>query len=183
MEILKSKINNDLNFQNFLIRIMDVVNFDGPLLTLFEHKETKHIYLLDWIDSDRDYNRWLLFKSNPIVLDKFIKGAISHYDLFMAEEINGYIIDIDTHLNWQNCQVMQKKNLPFNYMPKKDVFFDAYDCPNFARLKTFIDLSSSEHFHSSKAHAHKKAKPYIVETLNTLWAVAEPDGLNYNKNN
>ncbi len=184
MEILKSKINSNHNFQNLLVRIVDVVNFDGPLMTLFEHKENKHIYLLDWIDSNSEFNRWLLYKSNPIVLENFIKGSMSHYDLFMSEEVNCFVIDIDTHLNWNNCQIVQKKNLPINYLPKKDVFFEEYDCPNFTRLKAFIDLNIIGQLNTFKAQSDKKTrKNYIVEKSDTAWSVAEPDGLNYNKNN
>jgi hypothetical protein len=183
MEILKSKINSNPNFQNLLVRIVDVINFDGPLMTLFEYEENKHLYLLDWIDRDSTYNRWLLYKSNPIMLDKFIKGSISHYDLFMAEDINCYIVDIDTHLTWNNCQVVQKKNLPINYLPKKDVFFEEHDCPNFTRLKAFIDLNTIGQLNTFKAQSDKKTKKtYIVEKSDTAWSVAEPD-VKYNKNN
>jgi hypothetical protein len=183
MEILKSKINGDLNFQNSLVRIVDVVNFDGPLLTLFEHKENKHIYLLDWINRNSEFNRWLLFETKPNVLDKFVKGTISHYDLFMSEDSNGYFVDIDTHLNWSNCQIFQKKNLPSNYLPKKDVFFDEYDCPNFPRLKAFIDLSITAEMNTFKAQSKGKTpKKYAVEESNTVWSVAEPDVINFKKN-
>jgi hypothetical protein len=184
MEILKTKGNNNINFQDLLVRIVDVVNFEGPLLTLFEHKENKHIYLLDWVDRNTEVNRWLLYKSNAVVLDKFVKGSISHYDLFMSEETNSYVVDIDTQLNWRNSSMVEKKNLPINYLPKKDVFFEEYDCPNYTRLKAFIDLNILTELNNSKTQSIKKTrKSYAVEKSDAVWSVAEPDALNYNKSN
>lgn len=141
MENLKNKIPSNLDFQNSLVRIVDIVNFEGPLLTLFENRENKHIYLLDWIDSDATFNRWLLYKSNATTLNKFINGLVSHYDLFITNELFCYTIDIDANLNWNNQNKVQKKDLPQNYVPKKNVFFDEYDCPNLGSLEAYIFLA------------------------------------------
>ena len=104
MENLKNEIPSNLDFQNLLVRIVDVVNFEGPLLTLFENRENKHIYLLDWVDSDAEHNRWLLYKTSVTILNKFINGLISHYDLFISNEMCCYSVDFDE----SQCRLMPK---------------------------------------------------------------------------
>ena len=141
MENLNKGISSNFDFQNSLVRIVDIVNFEGSLLTLFENRENKHIYLLDWVDSDTEHNRWLLYKTNATMLNKFINGLTSHYDLFTFNEMYCYIIDVDTNLVWNNQNRVQKKDLPQSYIPKKDVFFDEYDCPNLGNLEAYIFLA------------------------------------------
>ncbi len=150
MENLKNEIPSNIDFQNLLVRIVDIVNFEGPILTLFENRENKHIYLLDWVDSDADFNRWLLYRTNATTLHKFINGLVSHYDLLMANEPFCHAIDIDTHLNWNNQKKVQKKDLPQNYAPKKDVFFDEYDCPNLGSLEAYIFLARESEIQENK---------------------------------
>ena len=72
METLNGKNIEKINFQNSLIRIADVQNFEGPLLTLFENTLDKHLYLFDWVDRDSQFNRWIVYRCKPNILQKFI---------------------------------------------------------------------------------------------------------------
>ena len=101
MRTLNSKPYN-FNLQNSLIRLADIVNFIGPLLTLFENSDDKHLYLLDWVDRDSLFNRWLIYRCTPISLSKFIKKDISHLDLLLSDESYCYTVDIDKNLIWHN---------------------------------------------------------------------------------
>jgi hypothetical protein len=138
MEILNGKNIDRLNFQNSLIRIADVQNFEGPLLTLFENTLDKHLYLFDWVDRDSQFNRWIVYRCKPNILQKFIHSEISHYDLLMSDETSCYAIDIDKNLSWNNIRTIKKTNLPEAYFPQKGVFFEKSDCPNFQKLEGFI---------------------------------------------
>jgi hypothetical protein len=137
MEILNGKKIPQQDLQNLLVRVADLVNIEGPLLTLYLHAN-KQLYLCDWVDRDNNHNRWLLYRTQAATLQQFVEGKISHHDLLFADELTVYKIDIDRQLNWQNGQKIEKKALPNNYLPQKDVFFDKADCPNFARLMAFI---------------------------------------------
>lgn len=138
MEILNGKDIEKINFQNSLIRIADVQNFEGPLLTLFENMLDKHLYLFDWVDRDSQYNRWMVYRCKPNILQKFIYSEISHYDLLMSDEAYCNTIDVDKNLNWNNIIIVKKANLPESYFPKKEVFFEKSDCPNFQKIEDFI---------------------------------------------
>ncbi len=138
METLNGEILPNFQLQNSLVRIVDIVNFDGPLLALFQNINNRHLYLLDWVDKDAIFNRWLAYRCNPMVLDKFIREQISHFDLFMSDESFCYKIDIDKNLNWYYPQKIEKINLPSSYIPISDTFFENCDCPNFTKLEHFI---------------------------------------------
>jgi hypothetical protein len=139
METLNGKNIERINFQNSLIRIADVQSFEGPLLTLFENTLDKHLYLFDWVDRDSQFNRWIVYRCKPNILQKFIHSEISHFDLLMSDETYCNTIDIDKNLNWNNLRTIKKTNLPESYLPKKEVFFERPDCPNFQKIEDFIN--------------------------------------------
>lgn len=139
METLRGKKIELQYLQNSLIKIIDVVNFDGPLLTLFENYKNNHFFLFDWSDSDEQFNRWLVYRCNPSILKKFINEDISQYDLIFSDESTCYSIDIDGELNWYNGLLLSKKDIPEVYLPQKDIFFEEADCPNFEKLKEFVN--------------------------------------------
>ena len=139
METLKGKKIELEYLQNAFIKIIDVVNFDGPLLTLFENYKNNNLFLFDWSDSDTQFNRWLVYRCNPSILKKFINEEISQYDLIFSDESTCYYIDIDGDLNWHNGLLLYKKEIPEVYLPHKDIFFEEADCPNFAKLKDFVN--------------------------------------------
>lgn len=138
METLKGKILDYHLLQNLFVRIIDIVNFEGPLLTLFENIKNKHLYLFDWVDKDSQFNRWLVYRCNPTILDKFINEKNSHFELFHSDEPYCFIVDIDKNLNWNNLQKIEKDNLPISYHPSKEDFFEKCDCPNFNKLEQYL---------------------------------------------
>jgi hypothetical protein len=138
METLTGKILSNFDLDKVLIRIVDIINFEGPILTLYENMENNHLYLLDWVDRDSQYNRWLVYQIGPKILENFLKKQISHYDLFISGENNCIKIDIDRNLKWSYPLSIQKTSLNKNYHPEKDVYFEECDCPNYAKLNLFI---------------------------------------------
>lgn len=164
MESLNGKNIKMLKFQNSLLRIVDVVNFEGPLLTLFQDTTTNNFYLFDWVDRDTLFNRWIVYRCNPDTLNQFIKSKVSHYDLFMSDEPVCYLIDIDKNIVWNNSQEIIKQDLPESYLPQRDVFFEEVDCPNFKKLTEFIIKQSTHKY--SKALAPKYASMIYSKMLN-----------------
>jgi hypothetical protein len=137
MENLNGKTIAHQEFQNLLIRVADVVNIEGPLLTLFLHTN-RQLYLFDWVDRNLDSNRWLVYRTNRSLLNRFLNKEISHYDLLMSDESFVLSVDIDSKLNWNNCQQVAKKALPKRYLPLRDIVFEKNDCPNYPRLSAFL---------------------------------------------
>lgn len=138
MENLKGKTIAHQEFQNLLIRVADVVNIEGPLLTLFLHTN-RQLYLFDWVDRDTESNRWLIYRTNRALLNRFINKDISHFELLMSDESYVYKIDIDHNLDWHNFQQVAKKSLPNSYLPLKNVYYEQSDCPNYLRLSSFLN--------------------------------------------
>ncbi len=155
METLNGKNIDNLIFKNSLTRIVDVQNFEGPLLTLFKDTVTNNLYLFDWVDRDILFNRWIVYRCDPNKLNQFIKAKISHYDLFVSDEPICYLIDIDENIVWNNLKEIMKKDLPKSYLPQRDVFFEEVDCPNFKKLTELIAKQSTHKY--SKALAPKYA--------------------------
>ena len=143
METLKGNIFAHQELQNSLTRVVDLVNIDGPLLTLYFHTN-KNLYLLDWIDRDNTANRWLIYRTNPLLLEKFIKGDISHYDIFMGAESFVLKTDIDKNLNWNNWQIIEKNDLPNGYFPPKDILFEKEYCSDYQKLVDFIHSENTQ---------------------------------------
>ncbi len=139
MENLKGEIVENIELQNTLVRIVDIVNFEGPLLTLFENFKNRHLYLFDWIDKDAQYNRWLVYRCDHSMLNKFIKNELSHDDLFKSDESFCYVVNMGQNAKWQNIQKLEKSDLPNIYRPTKNDFFDKEDCPNLNKLLLFLE--------------------------------------------
>ena len=143
METLKGNLFTHQEFQDLLIRVVDLVNIDGPLLTLYLHAN-KHLYLFDWVDRNDTSNRWLIYRTTPILLNQFVKGEISQLDLLMGGESAVLKADIDKDLTWNSCQIIEKKDLPNRYLPVKDFLFEKEYCSNYQKLWVFINSENPQ---------------------------------------
>ncbi len=122
-----------------LVRIGDLVNFEGPILTLFSDQERKSLYLYDWVDNDHYYNRWLIFQGEPRKILDFVNQRISHYELFATPvEPYYYSVDIDGNLNFTNYRKIMANQVPQSYYPDRQVFFAPSDCPNLGKIREFL---------------------------------------------
>lgn len=125
------------NIKHNLIRIGDLENYEGPLLVLFKHITNNRLYIMDWVDRDHTTNRWLIYQCYPSLLKKYLVGTISHFQLFSSANFY-FSVDIDINLNWTNLQKLSKENIPADYFPSEDSFFDETDCPEYKKLQHFI---------------------------------------------
>lgn len=139
MENLKQTSINLENFKKHLLRIVDLINIEGPLLTLFENIKTKDLYLFDWVDSDEQCNRWLIYRGTPEIIQLFVEHKISHADLFLHNESQCYKVDIDFDLHWKNTAMIERSDLPHRYFPDNSIMFEECDCPDASKLRSFID--------------------------------------------
>ncbi len=138
METLKGETVKSLDLKTLLIRVVDVLNYEGPLVSLFLNFKNYEIYLFDWSDKDKKANRWLIYRCQRATLNKLLEGEISYFDLMMSDEPFCYSVEIDSDQNWLNFLKIAKKDLPTKYIPSKDSFFDVVDCPDFNKLNVFV---------------------------------------------
>lgn len=140
MEIIAGKLIAQLPFQDDLIRVGDLIHFEGPLLTLFEDSKSDDLYLYEWADKDDEYNRWLIYRALPELLSNFIQQTISYEEFFHAAIKNGfYIVDINQKLEYCNPKFVEYEDLPATYKPDRESYFDEADTPHFNRIKNFIN--------------------------------------------
>jgi len=104
--------------------IVDLIYFDGPLLTLFEN-EYGDSYLYYWCDVDEQCNRWLVFRVTKKTLRFYITQKLSLRELIL-NPVDGilYSIELDDDLQCRHTYLLQPKNLPSIYIPAVDSYYD-----------------------------------------------------------
>jgi hypothetical protein len=65
-----------------MIKIKDLIYFDGPLLSHFETIYNEN-FLFYWVDANQDFNRWLIFRTSEKLLDKYIEKKKSLFELMV----------------------------------------------------------------------------------------------------
>lgn len=104
--------------------VIDLIHFDGPLLSLFRN-EYGDRYIYYWCDIDEHNNRWIIFRLDISQLKFFILKKISLKDLIL-NPIDGflYIADIDDNLQYSSIYFVQPNELPEQYVPESDSYYD-----------------------------------------------------------
>ena len=100
--------------------IVDLIYFEGPLLTLFEN-EYGDSYLYYWCDVDEQCNRWLVFRVTRKTLRFYVTQKLSLREL-ISNPVDGFLysIELDDELQCQRCCLIQPQNLPPKYRPAVD---------------------------------------------------------------
>ncbi len=139
MENLTFNKNKVLDTSTF-VRVGDLSNFEGPLLSLFEESKSGHLYLFDWVDRDQKSNRWLIYRVLPQYLLQFLRCEISHLELFEAKPNRiVFFTDIESNNNLFNYfDSFELLSLVPNYYPNNDNFFDKNECNSFEKIKSVI---------------------------------------------
>jgi len=107
--------------------IVDLIYFDGPLLTLFEN-EYGDYYLYYWCDTDSDCHRWLVFRVTHHLLRFYVTQQRSLQELII-KPVDGflYAIDLDDKLQGKNICLVHPNHLPQEYIPGVDSYYDFAD--------------------------------------------------------
>jgi len=107
--------------------IVDLIYFDGPLLTLFKNKYGDY-YLYYCCDTHSDCHRWLVFRITRQLLRLYITQQRSLRDL-IQQPVDGflYAIDLDDKLQAKNIYLVHPNHLPQKYVPGPDSYYDFAD--------------------------------------------------------
>jgi hypothetical protein len=107
--------------------IVDLIYFDGPLLTLFEN-EYGDYYLYYWCDTDSDCHRWLVFRVTRLLLRLYVTQKLSLRELIL-KPVDGflYAIDLDDNLQGKNICLVHPNHLPQVYVPGEDSYYNFAD--------------------------------------------------------
>jgi hypothetical protein len=138
-----------------LVKIRDLIYFDGPLLTHFE-SVYKENFLFYWVDTDSNFNRWLIFRTSISHLDEYLKKEKSLFEL-ISDENNGnlYKVDIDDNLKQHNLSIVEFSNLPESYLPEKNSYYSFKTMNSNEELK---NISSNQNVGILQAYYNETSK-------------------------
>ncbi len=121
---------------NNLVKVSDLVYYDGPLLSHYQSLSGED-YLFYWVDTDNNYNRWLIVNVSIIKLQDYLNRKISLNQLITELDAGlVYKVDIDKEIKYHNFELLYIYELPESYLPNKNSFY------SFEPLKQQVDLSS-----------------------------------------
>lgn len=121
-------------------KLGDLIYHEGPLLSLFIDNENPDIYYVyKWVDNDETVNRWIIAQVNSAILRNFFHKRISLRNLIVNHPVT-FSIEINNSLAKQNIQVCATAELPEEYLPAENSFYDEEAFTEFAEsFKTIID--------------------------------------------
>lgn len=152
----------DQNLKNHLERIGDLINMEGPMLSLFIDNRNHDLYLFDWADSDNKTNRWLIYKISSKALSGFILKNISFKEMFLSQK-DYFVTEIKEEEN-PPFEIYGIENLPKEYYPTDNLFFDESDARGFSKIKSLLDNLS----HNLKWEAIISPDEFHNQNLKTL---------------
>jgi hypothetical protein len=109
----------------------DLLYHEGPLLSVFKDALSDNFYLYKWSDCDDKAHRWLVFKVSIKGLKSFFERQISIRQLILDQPFS-YFLDLDNQLEPVNIALVASANIPQNYLPEQDSYFNALDFESYA---------------------------------------------------
>jgi hypothetical protein len=142
-----------IDLKHSLLRVGDLINLDGPLLSLFLDSRNSDLYIFDWLESTSKSNRWLVYKVEAKLIDQFINQKISYRTLFdiAIKNSNYYYADI-INSEETDYTLYEIPQIPKDYFPTEDVYFeknDAKDCEQIITITNII-ISQNDFENTSK---------------------------------
>ncbi|OZV69726.1 hypothetical protein [Winogradskyella aurantia] len=129
-----------------LEKVGDLMYFDGSLMSVYKDINNNP-FIFDWVDSNEEFNRWLVYQINSTSLNSYIIGESTHYNL-LNNPLNSivFVLDKDNENVIRNCQVCSPNNLPYDYLPHSGLKFEEDDSRNLELIiENFeLDLTSAQ---------------------------------------
>jgi hypothetical protein len=122
---MKDIIGIEFNYPfDNLIKIADLIYFDGPLLSHFINNNGDN-FLFYWVDVNEKHNRWILVRIDLYSLQEYVKRKKTLFEV-ITKPNDGflYIVDVGDDLKFENCKMVLPSNLSSEYLPEKDSFYE-----------------------------------------------------------
>lgn len=119
LELKGDNVKSDL-----LIRVDDLIYFDGPLLSTYQ-KEDGSLFLILWVDNTATDNRWCVIPVEDETLTSFLDKEITLRDVINKTE-NVIFKDLYSEGNELLERQVKKvlvKDIPEEYMPTNESYF------------------------------------------------------------
>ena len=104
--------------------LADLIYFDGPLLSHYVTNKGDN-YLFYWIDQDDTNNRWMFIRTDYDNIQKYTnkKQTLRNVLSSPLDDIV-YTVDIDEEGNHHNFQAHSIEDLPEDYLPTEDSYYE-----------------------------------------------------------
>jgi hypothetical protein len=130
-----------------LIKLADLIYYDGPFLSLFRNHEGKN-YLYYWCDSNDICNRWLVFEIDNRTLNSYLSRSQSLHNVIQsATEGSVFSVDIEgdyENHKFLNPRMLSVENIPAEYLPDEESIYEfeplVVEASTFENLKYRIAL-------------------------------------------
>lgn len=111
------------DFNNFK-KVADLIYFDGPLLSHYVTDKGDN-YLFYWIDEDEACNRWMIIRIDYANIKSYINHKTTLLNLLTSpiDDIV-YTVDVDNEGNYCNFQAHAIEDLPKDYLPEPDSYYE-----------------------------------------------------------
>lgn len=139
MENLPATLNAFRIENEIFTHIGDLEWFEGPLVSLFLEDTSAQLFILHWIDVRDDTHRWLLYPVSPRGLQLYLNGKITNEDLLWLQPVGMLrIVDMNADMQLRGVKYSSVADLPADYLPTAESYFDADSCPNLPRISRFL---------------------------------------------
>ncbi len=138
--------SNAFRIENeFFVHIGDLEWFEGPLVSLFLDNTSGQLFILHWVDIQNDAHRWLLYPVSPRALQLYLNGKVTNEDLLWLQPVGMLrIVDMNADMYLQGVKYSSAADLPVDYLPTAESYFDADSCPNLPKIKRFLENLPSQ---------------------------------------
>jgi hypothetical protein len=121
------------DFMQDLVKVDDLIYYDGPLLSHYSNRnKTKH-YLFNWLDYDSDYNRWLVLEVSLPHLFDYLSNKRTLLDIMRQEYNNKLLVtDMDAEGVCTNALLVFSSELLPEYVPVTDSYYGEEMAPSYA---------------------------------------------------
>ncbi len=110
----------------------DLIYYEGPLLSIYKDRNNpKGYYLYKWCDNDNEYHRWAILKVSFYELMNFFNEKISLKSLMFKDQFI-YFVDVTNSIEEKNMIIVSKENIPEDYTPSKNSFYNTNAFTTFA---------------------------------------------------
>lgn len=107
-----------------LQKIRDLLFYDGPLLAEFESDGEKYLYY--WCDTFDEFQTWMIVRVKKLPFFKYLIREISLRELILdCPDRFVYLVDLDGDAVAQRIFFATLQELPSNYLPTEDSFYDS----------------------------------------------------------
>lgn len=133
----------NINFQiSDLIKVADLIYFDGPLLSLYVSKNGEN-YLFYWVDIKEEFNKWMFLRVDVRSLKRYLDKKTTLYDVILSSN-DGLVcfVDIANDISYHNIIAVPVKEIPDEYLPDEDSYYEFEPVEN-------LDLLSLSHRYQS----------------------------------